>query len=148
MEPRGKIDLDAVRAARLEEIGAGPTVRFGGQDFTLAPELDLEVAFQLAEASRCRRAARALEGDDPETKVLRIDYQGEAADHSMGAVRAILGQHFDAFRAQHPSNNDVSALIEAVLVEYGTDQGEPQASEEPSSDTGEPARPTSAPTTD
>lgn len=92
------IDLDKARAARREELGSGPVVIFGGQEHELSPELPFGVL----------DAMRGLTLGD---------------DHAPGALhdvaKALLGEHFEAFLATHPSVEDLNELIGGVMEEYG-----------------------------
>jgi len=84
------VDLDVLRAARLETTG-DRVIRFGGREWSLVPE----VPFELAEAWRDgrRRAALALLLSDP------------------GDV--------DEFYALRPSNEDWFAILEAFGTSSG-----------------------------
>lgn len=105
------IDLDALRAARLEAAGESPTVVFGGVTFALPPELPFEVAEYAA--------------------ILTDEDVTDAASVSAikGCFRELLDEQYDAFMALRPSKEDVDALFGAVMDLYGTSPGEPAASE-------------------
>lgn len=57
------LDLDQKRAARAEAVGGDHTVTFGGQDFTVPPELPLAFVEALNTAD-FREAVDALFGKD------------------------------------------------------------------------------------
>lgn len=112
------IDLDALRAARLEVIGDGVTVVFNGREFRLPPEMPIDVALELG-AGNPKEAASAAFGDD-----------------------------FEAFWALRPSMEDLEALFTAWGQSTGVgDAGESEASGAPSNGSSAPSRPTSPATT-
>lgn len=91
------IDLDAKRAARREAQGVGPEVIFGGVTY----ELPAELPFGVLEAFR----AFAKE---------------ETAPSALADVaQALLGEHYEAFKASKPSVADLNELIGGVMQEYG-----------------------------
>jgi len=108
-----KVDLNKMRAARLEKLSPGPVVEFGTETFQCPPEIPFAVieAFANLEA-----ADQAQDGD---RSILALK----------DAVRGILGDdRFDAFMAQKPATEDMAGLIEVAFAEYGVDLGELQAS--------------------
>lgn len=108
------VDLDAARAARREAKGEGPTVKFGGHEMVLDPEVPYGV---LEEVVAIQRAPK-----DSDERVLGL---GRVA-------RLLLGdENAEALFAGRPSVEDLDALIEGVLREYGL--GEAQAASSPSS---------------
>lgn len=92
------VDLDKARAARREAKGAGPEIIFGGITYELQPELPFGV----------------LEG-------MRQMAAGE--EHGPGALvsiaEALLGEHYEAWKATQPSIDDLNDLIGGVMEEYG-----------------------------
>lgn len=106
------IDLDSIRAARREALGAGPTILFGGVEF----ELPVEMPFAVIEAF-----GRMQAGDDEKNL--------EATLAMMDIARALFGDRYQEFMALGPSNNDVTSILEHISDAYGTDAGESQASE-------------------
>jgi hypothetical protein len=104
------VDLDAARAARREAKGEDIIVRFGGNDFTMPPELPFEVVEVL--------------GD--------IRDAGEDAPRMANAIfqmfQILLGDQFETFKAARPSMDDLNAMLEGVMAEYGVTLGEQEAS--------------------
>lgn len=97
------VDLDALRAARSEERAAAgettKTIKFGGKDYELPPELPYDYAY-----------ASAL-GD------------------LKAAVRALLGDaQFDDFWTNGPSMEDMNAIADSLYPHYGKSEGESKAS--------------------
>jgi len=115
-KPR-KVDLNKLRAARLEGKGPGPTVDFGRHTFQCPPE----VPFMVVEAfSRLEVLQEKEDGNGSATALL-------------DAVRGLLGEkQFKMYMAQNPSTEDMSDLIEGVFTEYGLTAGESSASPESS----------------
>lgn len=108
-----RIDLDAARAARAEELGGGHVVTFGGDDFDLPAEVPFEFGVAL------------LEG--------RYD----------DALAVLFGDQLEAFLAHRPSMQDVIELAEGVAGAYGLGSvGEPSASSGSSATNGTGSRPT------
>lgn len=89
------VDLDAARRARREIKKHGPEVVFGGETYELAPELPYDVLEPLS----------AFGG-------------GDLAGLT-GLVRALLGEHYDAFVATKPSIDDMHDLVGGLIEEYG-----------------------------
>lgn len=111
------VDLNAARAARREgKDKAGPEVKFGRRTFKLPVELPFEAVQHIVDMGEL----------DPD------DEDGRAATPRLmlGIVRGILGDDFGKFMAERPSTEDVAALVEGVLKEYGLDAGELPASAE------------------
>lgn len=109
-----KIDLDAMRAARMEAQGEEvPSVVFNGTTFDLPAELP----FAVVEATV--RLQRASETDD----------NAAAAEVVSDVAKALFGERFKEFLDMKPSMNDVTALLEGVAPAYGTSSGESPASE-------------------
>lgn len=88
------VDLDALRAKRIE-IAPSRTVKFGGRDWALVPELPFEVG-EMHRAGRRRDVVRSLLVDPTESDV-------------------------DEFMAAGPSEEDMGALVREA---YGASQGE------------------------
>jgi hypothetical protein len=107
------VDLDAARAARREAKQEAPTVRFGGEDFLLPIELPFEV----------------IEALGPLAEAQNAEDGSAAADAVLSVVKGLLGDAYESFRAHQPSTEDLGALIEGVLKEYGfADTGESSGS--------------------
>lgn len=123
------IDLDKARAGRREAQGEAPVVRFGSRDFVLPIELPLEVSLALADIEN------AQDGTGAARAVREV-------------VRILLGSQMEAFMALQPSMNDLEALFEGMLAEYGLTAGESQAPEDSSTSTSELSKQISKPTTD
>lgn len=143
-----KIDLDALVAAHNEEIGEGPVVGFGGQDFRLPPEIPLEVSYHNSEATGLLEEASKLKAAGKTaaeiTPLLR------AADRAgLQAFKALLGETgFQDFMRLGATEWVMIKMLQEVLPLYGSSSGESQASAESSETTGEPSRPTSSTTTE
>lgn len=114
---RRRVDLNKIRAARLEAKGEGPEVEFGENVFKLPPELP----FTVVEAFGTMNANAQDE-----------EFDGfVAASAVLDAAKGLLGpDQFDLFMKEQPSSEDFSAFIEAVLEEYGVTAGESEASPE------------------
>jgi hypothetical protein len=93
------IDLDKSKAARREAKGEGPKVKFGGNEYELAPELPFAAI----------EALNGLQSDDT------------AAGALVDLAAAILGEHFEAVKAAGLSMDDINELIGSVMQEYGVD---------------------------
>jgi hypothetical protein len=95
------VDLTALRlareAARREANQEGPVVVIDGARCELAAEMPYEVLEALRDLSDDEAAAGAL----------------------ANLTRGLLGEHFEAFRASKPTLEDVKALIEGVMSQYG-----------------------------
>lgn len=104
------IDLDAARAARKEGKGEPPEVIFGGATYTLPVEMPFEIVEQLA-------LLQNANGDD-----------ASAAEPVLAVVHLLLGDQYEAFMANHPSMDDLTALAKGAMQEYGVGPGESQAS--------------------
>lgn len=104
-----EIDLDQLRAARLEHDGSEPRyVIFGGEKFVLPPELPWDFALALAD--------------------------GEAR----GGFRVLLGEaDYERFMALGPSTQDMTELINSLDVLYGASGEGSSVSDESSSGTSE-----------
>lgn len=96
---RRVIDLDQARAARAETAKEPVTLRIGGEDFELAPEMPVAFALYASEGQMLK------------------------------AVEAILGEHFDAFLKLRPSVADLEALADQAGQVYGITPGEAPASQ-------------------
>ena len=90
------IDLDAARAARAEAAKENPVIKFAGQDWALPAELP----WAIAEAAGAATAEAAI-----------------------AAVRALLGDRWDAFLACGPTIDDMRILLENVATLYAVDPG-------------------------
>lgn len=106
-----KLNLDAARAARREAMGETPSFVFGGREFALPAELPFAVVLDMRELS-------SADGDT-----------AAQAAAIASVVKHLLGDEHDAFMALSPSIEDLEALIDGVLPEYGTDLPESAASE-------------------
>jgi len=107
-----KVDLNKMRAARLEKLDPGPILEFGDETF----QCPAEVPFAVIEAF-----ARLETADQQQN--------GEKATAALSdAVRGVLGDQFEKFMALNPSTEDLVAVIEEVFSEYGVDLGELSAS--------------------
>jgi hypothetical protein len=100
------IDLDAVRAARREAEAQAPSVKLGGKVFELPVELPFGVFLLLPE----------LRNED--TSVAAVS----------AVVRELFGEKHDEFMALGPSMEDLEALLNGVMEEYGLNPGESEAS--------------------
>jgi len=101
------IDLDKARAARREAKGDGPKVIFGGEEYELSPELP----FGVLEAMR-----GLMTGGDESAPGALVDL-----------TRALLGEHYDAFKATDPTVDDLNELIGGVMEEYGVESPLPSS---------------------
>jgi hypothetical protein len=107
------INLDAAKAARREAKKEAPTVTFGGQDFVLP----IELPFAAVEAiASIQEAQAANDGAGTSKGILAV-------------VRVLLGDDYSAFMSHRPSMEDVEALFDGVMEEYGTSLGEQPPSE-------------------
>jgi hypothetical protein len=97
------VDLDAAATARREVKKDAPEVKFKGETFSLPVELPYDVPEALAEV------AAATERKDDNAITVAISY----------ALTALLGDDYAKFRELKPSMEDVQALLEGVLGEYG-----------------------------
>lgn len=95
------IDLDQARltreAARREAKSEGPRVKFGGEEYELAPELAYGVLEALRGITVAETAAAAL------TQM----------------TEALLGEHYEAFKLSNPSVEDVNELVSGAMGAYG-----------------------------
>lgn len=114
-----RIDLDAARAARRESKGEASSIVLGGKEYVLPVELPFEVAEYLGEV-----AVSANGGEDDPA------YAGKVAKAVNRAVEAMLGpEAYAAFKAERPSLEDLTLLVEEVVKAYGfADVGESEAS--------------------
>ena len=114
--PNGKgrtVDLNKMRAARLEELGEGPTVEFGSLKLVCPPEIPFAVV----------EAMDRLEVDQETGR--------GAATALKEGIRELLGEkQFDKFMKERPSAPDMMNFVEAVFNSYGVDAGESSASTE------------------
>lgn len=117
-----EIDLDAIRAARIE--AGGPerhSIKFHKKTFQLAQELPWDI----------------VEG-------FAVDDYDQVAN----GIKQLLDGKWDEFRKLGPSSQDLVALAIEAAKKYGvTDLGESRASDGSSSDTSTSSRPTSTATT-
>lgn len=117
-----EIDLDAIRAARLEvEKTETHQIKFKGQKFPLCEELPWDLAEGLAVD----------------------DYVQVVA-----GIKQLFGDNWNAFRALGPSRDDVIAIAFAAAAKLGVkDLGESEASGASSTATTKPSRRTSSAST-
>jgi hypothetical protein len=108
------VDLNKLRAARYEKKGPAPKVAFGKRTFTLPRE----VPFVVVEAFNRIDEATKSENTASSTAAL------------LDAMKGLLGKDYDAFMAESPSTDDMTAFLEGVLTEYGIETGESEASPE------------------
>lgn len=104
------LDLDKLRAARLEAKGDGPTVTFGGEEFQLAAEVSAEVLEALV------------------------------VDNLVGFGQALFGEDYDRAKELGLSRDDLVDLMKNLGVLYGVNQGESSASGTSSKSTGTRSR--------
>lgn len=113
-----ELDLDAARAARAETRGEAPTIKQGGERFTLPVELPIRYVWNL------------VEGDD------------------IAALRVLLNGQLDRFLATEPTREDILAFVAGVPQLYGLgSSGESSASAGSSNGGSNRSRPTSPTTT-
>ena len=125
------INLDIARAARAAKREAkkkAPTVTFGGRHFTLPTELPFEVL-------QCMVAlSKAQSNSDDAGAMTAI----------VATIRALLGDQHDAFMALRPSMEDLEALVNGAIPEYGiASPGESSASAGSSKSRSRPPKQTS-----
>jgi len=109
------IDLDKIAAARRETKGELPIVKFGGEDFTLPPEMPFAVIEAVGKI-------RADENGEVDNSVVA---------ESMGDIaRALFGKKYRRFLDLGPSAEDISALLQNLPPLYGMNLEE-EAAEEP-----------------
>lgn len=89
------IDVDAHRAARLEQLGPPPVLRIGGTDYTLPPEMPAQVI----------TAFGALQDGD----ITGLD----------GGLRALLGDAYEAVIDESTAFADLEFVITAAMESYG-----------------------------
>jgi hypothetical protein len=104
------IDLNKKRAARQREANRAPIrVKLGAKTFDFPVELPFDVVVTLVSLTR----------------------ESSGAD-SIAAVSAVfkqlLGDEYDAFMAVGPSLDDLTELMDELLVAYGMSSGESAAS--------------------
>lgn len=124
-----RIDLDKARAARREAAGEAPTFVLDEREFALPAEMPFEVIEKVGEI----RAAAVI---DPKTGEPELDADGEprmdatiVAGAILGMFKIMLGDaEYAAFMQLRPSMDDLSALFDGVMAEYGVTPGESQAS--------------------
>jgi hypothetical protein len=105
------VDLDAARAARREADKEGPTVTLDGKSFVLPVELPFAVTEAFMKV--------ASSGDNPEQSISSL----------ATATRLLLGDRYEEFMALGPSVNDLLAMFDGIVKEYGLDTGESSPSE-------------------
>ena len=107
------VDLNKMRAARLEGLGEGPTVEFGNLKLVCPPEIPFSVV----------EALDRLEVDQ--------DTGRGAATALKEGIRELLGEkQFEKFMKERPSAPDMMNFVEAVFESYGVSAGESLASTE------------------
>lgn len=109
----GEFDLDAARAARAEQNGEHPTVKFGGKVFTLPVEMPYTIVESINEMNAAQIAG------DGYTVTLKLS----------AIAKDLFGEQYQEFLEFRPSMLDMSALLENVAPLYGLSAGESQASE-------------------
>lgn len=109
-----RLDLDRLRAARLEAAKEPPLVTLGGEEFVLPAELPAEFVVVAARGDMEEAVGTLLDPADVER-----------------------------FWKVRPSVADLMALFEGAPGLYGLDVGEPSASENSSPDDGTNSKPTS-----
>jgi hypothetical protein len=119
------IDLNKQRAARKREGNKEAVeVKLGRETFSFPVELPFDAVMKLASISEA-------EGMDVITQMTEV-------------LRGLLGDtQFEKFQKQSPSIEDVMALVEALMSEYGTTLGGSSVSPKSSRTTTTPARPRS-----
>jgi hypothetical protein len=107
------VDLNKMRAARLEKKGKGPVVKFGKNTL----QCPAEVPFMVVEAFGRMDLAQS---ENNGTQV---------AGPLLDVLKALFGlEQFELFMAENPSAEDMGDLLTAVLREYGIEEGESEAS--------------------
>lgn len=109
------MDLDKARAARREAAKIHPEVIFGGEKF----ELPLEMPYSVVKAMMGLTTLKGQEGVQKATIVNQV------MDTIM---KNLLGKNIDRFNALTPSYEDLFALMDGLLEEYGINVGELSAS--------------------
>ena len=105
------VDLNKMRAARLEELGEGPVVQFGDATLKCPPEIPFTVVEALDQSDVDQATGRG------------------AATALKNGIRYLLGEEqFKTFMAQEPSSADMTNFVEAVFESYGVNAGESSAS--------------------
>jgi len=94
------VDLDAIRAARVEKLGPPPVVRFNGEDVELPLELPAQYAFSWAEGLY-RQAIRELVGMEAATK-----FFGWAALDDVWAFNREVEAAYGLGRGEAPASAD------------------------------------------
>lgn len=123
-----RIDLDAARVARREAAGEGPVVVIGGEDLPLAAEVPFEVVELIT-----LMALNESKEDVEQTPAEQAADQSEQTARVTAVVKALLGEHYEKFKAQRPSVQDYTFLMEGVMRSYGfASTGESQDSASPS----------------
>jgi hypothetical protein len=92
------IDVDAHRAARLEQLGPPPVLRINGADYELPPEMPAQVV----------TAFGALASGDV-TDLAGLDV----------GLRALLGDAYEAVVDESTSFADLEFVITAAMESYG-----------------------------
>ena len=109
------VDLNKVRAARLEKKGPGPLVEFGKHKLQCPPE----VPFMVLEAFGRMESAQSEASAEKSSGAL------------LDAIHELLGDdQFKKFMDERPATEDMAAFLEGVLSEYGVEAGESSASPE------------------
>ncbi len=123
------LDLDARRAARREARGGTPSVRFGGEDFALPADLDVDLA-------------------DGFNSRLQDGTARDALEFLFGA------EQWERFWSHKPTYDDLADLLDAIPRMYGLGDddsgdglGKSAASSASSKSTGKRSRRTSSGTT-
>ena len=117
------LDLDARRAARREALGEARVVRFGGEDFLLPVELDVDTA-------------------DGFYELLGNNRPKDALAFLLGA------EQWERFWSHRPTYTELGDLMDAIPRLYGVadeqgGSGKSPASSAPSTSTGKRSRRTS-----
>jgi len=106
-DPR-RVDLDAYRSARAEQIGPAPVVVLDGEEYELARELPMEAILVVAEGL-------GEKGKTPDPALVR------------SALESVFGDHWPRL-APKLSVQDAMYVLGGILDLYGTDLPERSAS--------------------
>ena len=113
------VDLNKARqarAAKREADETAPTVTIEDKTF----ELPIELPYDAVEF-----ITRMAQFSDDEGKTSPV----EVNEVTRGFIAAVLGPRFGEFMELRPSTQDIEALMQGVLEEYGMTAGESSASE-------------------
>lgn len=125
------IDLDEARVARREKSKIHPELTFGGKTFALPVELPLRAVREMSKLSKLTKEKRGA----------------EVTDVLLTTMAELLGDEFENFMDNHPSVNDMAALVEGIPGEYGMKLGESRGLDKPSKSSGAPRKRPSKPRT-